>query len=297
LEPFPSTRLVYEQAVAASLPRQRNQGIEQARADIVFLFDDDSFMHPECARNILEVYFADKAGKILGVCAEGTGHPPDDSDVAAQIKQDAPSADVDLSGSSILAQLKRLVWKEVLLMGPEKFFVPYDGRYPNHEATPLPSQSEREHIFPGYCMTFRRTVFDKERFDDQMMRYASGEDLDLSYRVSRHGTLVRSTLAKVYHHTSATGRLKRFQVTALATLNQAYWIGKHGSNRAKAMFRHRVARRLIAESIKDAYQRRLDFPQLRGALFAARHVKRLLNLADDQRVELHSELQRQLFES
>ena len=62
-----SVPLVYVAARRPSLTVQRNQALELARSDILFLIDDDSLMHPDCAASILAVYESDGEGAIAAV--------------------------------------------------------------------------------------------------------------------------------------------------------------------------------------------------------------------------------------
>ena len=49
-------------------------------------------------------------------------------------------------------------------------------------------------IFDGFRMTYRREVFAKEIFEPLFLYYAVLEDSDLSYCVSRHGTLAMPSM-------------------------------------------------------------------------------------------------------
>ena len=56
-------------AEVTSTALQRNQGLQLCSANIVFLFDDDSPMHADCAESILSVYEADSDRQVAGVQA------------------------------------------------------------------------------------------------------------------------------------------------------------------------------------------------------------------------------------
>ncbi len=72
----PAIPLVYTKAKFASSSAQRNQGVDLATGDIVFLFDDDSLMYPDCAENVMQVYEADTECAIAGVSARSVPVPP-----------------------------------------------------------------------------------------------------------------------------------------------------------------------------------------------------------------------------
>jgi len=162
-------------------------------------------------------------------------------------------------------------------MGPEKFFVPYDGRISNHEATPLPFSIRTRAYIPGllhdlptHCLrqrAFRRSndaicIWGRPRSQLSRLPPRNARSFDAGQGVPSHEC----------HRDSSGSRSRR-----LATSIRPYWIGKHGNNRAKAMFRTECPAFLIAESQRCLSTSGLDFPQLRvRASLAARHVKRLL---------------------
>src|SRR5690606_9687252 len=112
----PGVRLVYLPAEVPSLTVQRNQAIAEAGADIVFMIDDDSFMHPDCAEEILRVYDADAKGEIAGIQAT-TAPMPDTLTFEAPQKQ---------KGRPRTGGIARWLWRKVFLMNVEEGFIPYD---------------------------------------------------------------------------------------------------------------------------------------------------------------------------
>jgi len=149
-------------------------------------------------------------------------------------------------------------------MGPEKFFVPYDGRYPNHEATHSFSIRTRAYIpgllhdLPTHCL--RQRAF--RPINDAICIWGRPRS-QLSRLPPRNARSFDAGQGCTITRVPPAG-LKRFQVTALATLNQATGLANTETIAPRPCFATEFARRLIAESrVKDAYQRRLDFPQLR----------------------------------
>jgi hypothetical protein len=76
---WPGIRWRYVEAERRSSASQRNQGVRAASADVVFLFDDDSLMYPDCAAEIMRVYDADSGRSVVGVNATNVAVPPDAS--------------------------------------------------------------------------------------------------------------------------------------------------------------------------------------------------------------------------
>ncbi|MGL4234598.1 MAG: hypothetical protein ACRCSW_00850, partial [Tabrizicola sp.] len=77
--------------------------------------------------------------------------------------------------------------------------------------------------------------------------------------------------AKIYHHEAMAGRLKRQQSTMLSVLNIAFLLRKHSRYpvRHTIQFYVMIARRLLAEFLKDLLSRRWRFPQFLGVVKSA----------------------------
>ena len=274
-----SVPLVYVAARRPSLTVQRNQALELARSDILFLIDDDSLMHPDCAAAILAVYEADGEDAIAAVGASEVAEVPAASGLgeAAGAAADAaalasrrharagriPGRGRALAGTA----LGRWVRDEVFLDLAERHFVPYDAhrsrapvRVPEGvEATPRP------HI-GGFALTVRRAVAAAEPFDPHLLAYCPGEDLDATYRYGRHGAVVVAHKAHLHHRAVAASRLKRYRVSQLGSLNSAFFTAQHSDARARHIAQYYVLglRRLLAELLKDVLRGRPSLPQLRG---------------------------------
>ncbi|NHB75449.1 glycosyltransferase family 2 protein [Rhodobacter calidifons] len=271
--------LHYLPAPKKSLPAQRNHAIGAARADILFLIDDDAFLHPDCAEVIMQVYETDRDRRIAAVSASD-GPLPEATPLAGG-KGGASRAPLTerLLRSSFLM---RFLWTEVLLMSAERMFIPYDGTWhkPTEEEVAAYSSSA---LFPvslisGYRLTVRRSIALDEPFDGDLLAYASAEDLDATYRFSRHGWNVVAVEGRIYHHEALPGRLKRQQSSRLSVLNIAFFLRKHAGRplRRSVDFGVMVARRLLAEVLKDGLSRRWLFPQLRGVAAAIPDSIRIL---------------------
>lgn len=156
-------------------------------------------------------------------------------------------------------------------MNSERRFIQYDCR-------PAPPPDTADYLarfegvrqlkmMSGYLMTVRANVAIAEPFDETLLAYAPAEDLDATYRFSRHGFLVSAPGGRVYHAEAPAGRLKRVTAKALSITNIAYFIRQ----KSTAQFRHIFAfyilsfRTIVAETLKDILNRRFEFPHLRGA--------------------------------
>ncbi|MGF1633625.1 MAG: glycosyltransferase family 2 protein [Phycisphaerae bacterium] len=292
-------------AQVTSLTVQRNQGVAMASAEVLFLIDDDSLMYPNCAEKIMEVYDADTAHVIAGVQAVEVRISPMDTTDPAELqsvekKEGGGSKGPMPPDDRPLINLRRWFDREVLLMDRRMLFIPYDGHFHDPPRPPCAEiyRTWPTPLFHGCRMTFRRDVLLKEPAEPLLRYYAAAEDLDLSYRASRHGHLLNCGDAKLYHHTAGGGRMSRKAATALGILNIAAFTRKHSNDleRDGRKVRTLVRRRLLAEALKDLLTRRFDFPQFRGILLARPHVKHILKMSLSQLEEAYPELQSRLKE-
>jgi GT2 family glycosyltransferase len=294
----PDVRWIYVAAEVPSIALQRNQGIDLASADVLFLFDDDTLMDSRCAEEILRVYEADQRRAVPGIQAAPMPTPP--RPLLSADTRKVTGGSLRPSQPSRRARLQRLVWRHVLLMENEKHFIPYEGRYPG-----LPVPPEIAHcavrsarLFGGHRMTYRREEIARTRFDPALLYYSAGEDLDASYRVSLLGPIVTALEAKVHHHRSGSGRIGRRQVATLSVLNLALFLRRHATFTGyRARFYTLLCRRLLAELLKDVLSRRWSLPQARGILTAARHAPQVFATPRDQLTESYRALQRRMLAS
>lgn len=274
----PGVRFRYLQAALPSLTVQRNQGIAEARAAVLFLLDDDSFMYPDCAERIMAIYEADAQGLVGGIQTGTAAHPPR-TGIEAGARKKKGSRMIGKGGQKRHGWLRRLVMQRLFLMDKDALFIPYDAPAP---LSPVPASLAGQDVVParlfqGYRMTFRRQAVLDEPFDDLLRYYCPGEDIDASYRVSRRYLMLTAPEARLHHFTAADGRIDRFRTTALSALNQAVLLRRHAADQTGARRRYfaLMRRRFLAEVLKDALSRRFDLPQARGILHGrtkARHV-------------------------
>jgi GT2 family glycosyltransferase len=289
-------RWVYVAAEQRSSALQRNQGILLATADVLFLLDDDSFMYPDCAEQIMQIYEADPAGVVQGIQAGLADLSPTETVADSQKVVGWSSGQVSQFG-----QLKSWIWKHVFLMNVDVLCIPYNQTFPHYE---LPDAVQQFQIYPvkilhGCRMTFRRPALTAELFEPLLLYYAMCEDMDLSYRVSQRGALLEATEAKLYHFHSGSGRVSRYMVSALSALNQALFLKKNSDNLRRDCVRFYVltTRRLLAEFLKDSLSQRWSLPQLRGLLTAIRYSIPLFAMSPQQLETWYPSLQKQILKS
>jgi GT2 family glycosyltransferase len=267
---------LYESARVRSSTAQRNQAISLATGDILFLIDDDSFMHPSCADEVMKIYDLDTQERVAGVAPLASYLTPEHSEQGDQIESDNTEAP---SVWSIARQINRLVEREFYI---ERFCLPYDNAYPDH---PIPAELAGSAVstaryFNGFRMTFRASVISKVGFDETLTRYAAGEDIDTSYRASRHGVLLNATNARIFHAQDARARLSLHTITLLGLMNLAYLYRRNGNDPARLLgsYRWRIVRRAMIDIVRDLVRLRFSLPCARAdleALFRLHQFRRI----------------------
>jgi GT2 family glycosyltransferase len=205
-------RLDYVHPAPRGLTLQRNIGIERTTGDPVFLIDDDVTLAPDVHEEILAEY--GRWGPELGGVRGAPVHPQRPARLT-------------------------ILWRR--LFGTGGFWPEASGRmrasfYP--EGVSASASVRRLEYFNGWFMSFRRDVFEHERFDERLAGYAYKEDFDLSYRVVKRGyVLLQTPRALIDHRKSVSDRLSSFDTQRMGLANQFYL---HRKNMPRT-FRYKAA--------------------------------------------------------
>ena len=188
--------LKYLHPAPRGLTVQRNYAIDRTTGDPVFLIDDDVYLDPACHEEVLKEYA--KWGPELG---------------GVRASAITPSRPSRLS----------IAWRKLFGIGgwwPEASGKLRPGFW--IEGVSESAGVRKVDCFVGYFMSFRRSVFKFERFDEALAGYGHKEDIDFTYRVSRRFTLVQTPAAKCEHHKTQTSRMPAFQLQRMNLGNQFY---------------------------------------------------------------------------
>lgn len=183
-----------------SLVLQRNLGIQQARGDVVFFLDDDVVLEPDYLKQVMAAYTADARGEIGGVQGSIT-NPPENP------------------------------WGSRLLRG--LFLLVREGRRGHLQRSGFPclssavSHPTQVEVFSGCMMSFRRRWLEKHQFDEALQEYWSGDDWDLSYRISREARLLQLPGARLRHEQGKVSRDSLQRVWQMTVVNHRYLYVKH----------------------------------------------------------------------
>ncbi len=293
----PRPRLSYEKASKPSSAVQRNESIQRAQAEIVFLFDDDTLMFPETAEQILEVYARDVNGVVQAVTAAATSELPQ-----VPSWQPAPEAPRPVTappeGAAELAQGRARDGLAQLVRGilrADDRFVPYD---PEPRVHPVPQSMDglglrSWKLAAGYHLTARRASVLREPFDHRLTGYSPGEDSDMTYRLTRHGPILHRPDAMIHHAEAPGSRFGMFRRVALGATNALLMHRVHSSDIAYSARESRalLRRRLLIEFAKDVRGRDWRLPRTRAIVFALRHINEILSTPNDKIDEVFERFQ------
>lgn len=188
--------LDYVHPAPRGLTVQRNVGVDRTSGDPVFFIDDDVALAPDCHERVLQVY-EEWGPKVGGVRA-------------TPVRPARPS-------------LLTRIYRRLFGIGgwwPESSGKVRRGFYA--EGISESVGVRKIEYMNGWFMSYRREVFEHERFDEALSGYAYKEDIDFSYRVSRHYTLVQTPHARCDHLKSSSARMNSHQLQRMNLANQFY---------------------------------------------------------------------------
>ena len=82
-------------------------------------------------------------------------------------------------------------------------------------------------ILPGGITAYRKEVFEYFQFDEALVKYCLGEDMDFSYRVSKRNKLAFATDALALHNHSQIGRYDPLESYACKVAGYSYFYDKN----------------------------------------------------------------------
>ncbi len=297
---FDAVEFIYLGSPIKSSAVQRNIALSHVTASIIFFFDDDSYMYPDCAEKVLAVYAADQGRRIAGLT--GANAPFSPLSIQGVEQKISGTRKAGFRGVIHQSPIGRWIWREIFMMDATRLFVEYDA--PRHlpadagAIDPVLQGLRVIRFLPGFFLTVRSEVARSEPFDDNLLAYSPGEDLDATYRYGRHGLLVQTDTARLHHFEAAAARLKRQKVTALAVMNIAFFLRRNSSDLGahRRKFFLMALRRVLAELLKDGLSRRWRFPQVAGTWYALRQASSIFALPDEELSEGYKAMQRRVLE-
>lgn len=162
------------------LTKQRNVGIKKATGDIIYFFDDDTILEPDCLQ-IMNKTFNENPDYMGGM-----------------------GAIIGMPEQSFKGMIVNLFRRFFLLQhdySNGKFQI---SGFPRH---PYGINKFMEVDVLGGCgMVYRKEIFKEFKFDENLTGYSYMEDADLSRRVSYRNKLFYNPKAKLEHRRAVGGR-------------------------------------------------------------------------------------------
>jgi GT2 family glycosyltransferase len=175
------TTLTYLRVPEGRLTRQRNIAAGHLTSDVILFVDDDSTLERDCLERLAVPYREDSDRRLGGVQAAIIEHAP------------RPA------GSGLFRRMF-LLTQDV----PTRPAVLLASGWPRYCS--VPERRMPAEVIRGTAASYRREVFEAERFDEGFPGYGLAEDCDFSYRVSRHWRLLVEPAARTYHSPSPVSR-------------------------------------------------------------------------------------------
>lgn len=188
--------LDYHHPAPRGLTVQRNVGIDRTHGDPVFFIDDDVAMVSDCHEQVLKEY--ERWGDDLAGVR------------ASPVRPARPGR-------------ATILYRKLFGIGgwwPENSGRIRAGFYA--EGISASAGVRKVEYFNGWFMSYRRYVFERERFDEALAGYGYKEDIDFSYRVGRRWTLVQTPAARCDHLKAPSARLDSHGLQRMNLANQFY---------------------------------------------------------------------------
>lgn len=179
-----------------TLTCSRNYALSSVATDLAVFFDDDIVLQDGCLKEMVKVH-RDEGDAVVGVGA------------------------LDLHGvqkPSTMWKIRRLFWIAPTLK---------PGAYARTGVSiPWTFQGATDEILEGdwlsgCCMMWKTAVARRVGFNEGFGGHSTGEDLDLSLRMGRHGKLMVAGKAHILHLHDAAGRPNSYMM-AYAGIHNAY---------------------------------------------------------------------------
>lgn len=175
--PLKNIEKIYVRQLEKSLIKARNNALDYSGSvDYVCFFDDDIVLYPDYFEKILKVFEQDKSGKYAAGMGTMEGPFPEDPLIFKFFRLSHHG-----NGKFMASKVATWPWK-------------------------LKHFTEVEFVSGGLTF-YRAPILKRYRFDARMKGYGHGDDVDISYRLSRAYKLFYEPAAVCIHnHVQTTGR-------------------------------------------------------------------------------------------
>jgi GT2 family glycosyltransferase len=204
---FLHTRLIYVHTTQAGSAHQRNVGAHNARADILYFFDDDTIVRPDYLEQMNTMF----------------NNNPEYAGGMGSVSNISPK-------KYSLDRFLRYIFLLQRDYSSGKFT--FSGMPTHAYGT---DRIKNVEVLGGCCMAYKRDIFLSYLFDTNLGQYAYLEDADLSWRVSRTHKLFYLPYARLIHTKSPLNRATITSRKALFLKNYRYLFFKNIYPHSKKM--------------------------------------------------------------
>ncbi|MGL9780695.1 glycosyltransferase family 2 protein [Enterococcus faecium] len=176
----------------SGLSAAKNYGISKSTSEIIFFFDDDLILDSDFFEKMIEHFV--KNPEYIGICGR---------------QKNSKSSKIKIFFFSLFHVGK---FKDIRKKCNSGY---------------IKEELVRTNILPGGITGYRREVFDNYLFDEVLVRYCLGEDMDFSYRVSQNNNLAFATNALALHNHSTVGRYDSVESFACKLAGYTYFFKKN----------------------------------------------------------------------
>jgi len=207
-EKFKNKKIKYFHSSPPSITIARNFGVKKAdkRTKLIFFIDDDVDLSEDYLKKILEVF-----NQYPETKASGT------------LKIDFP----------IKSRIENFLRKVFYLRYENKtarIISAYGNTYPR-----LFDKIMKSDYLQGVNMAYKKEVFEKQKFDENLPGYTVAEDIDFSYRLSRKypNSILITPHAKLKHRNSQIERAPTKIISYINQVDHFYFYFKNLNNSFK----------------------------------------------------------------
>lgn len=193
-------KLKYVYLANASLPRARNLGVSKSSksSKLIFFLDDDATISSNYFSVMLQIF--NSRPNIMGAAA-------------------FPKTKLQNKVNALEERLKKMFFLQNELEHRPRVLSVYGNCYP--------AEIKREVVgewISGVNMCYRKEVFEKQRFDENLPGYALAEDFDFSYRLAKkyQRSLLLTNKASVLHRFSQVERYPEKKISYTNQINHFY---------------------------------------------------------------------------
>lgn len=174
------------------LTQAKNIGVRECTNEIIFFFDDDIICDEDFCEKIM-THFR-KNPQLYGICGR---------------QKNSKSSKMKVLAFSFFHQG---AFKDIRKKCNSGY---------------VKSALVETNVLPGGITAYKREVFDEFQFDELLIRYCLGEDMDFSYRVYSKYKLAFATDALALHNHSQVGRYNALESYACKVAGYAYFYKKN----------------------------------------------------------------------